>query len=112
MRLSEPIFACLQIAKRMEEAHRQRLQPHAGSASRPASSSAMGTTAGVSNPYRCLSGKLQFDLGAIGKGFALDRMGELLREWDCSSFLLIAGGSSILAGDPPADVAWLVLRTG
>jgi thiamine biosynthesis lipoprotein len=51
---------------------------------------------------RCLSGKLQFDLGAVGKGFALDRMAELLREWDCSAFLLIAGGSSILAGDPPA----------
>ena len=52
---------------------------------------------------RCESGQLQFDLGAIGKGFALDRMGELLRQWDCPSFLLVAGGSSILAGDPPSD---------
>ncbi len=32
----------------------------------------------------CVSGQLQFDLGAIGKGFALDRMAELLRQWDCS----------------------------
>jgi thiamine biosynthesis lipoprotein len=30
-------------------------------------------------------------------------MGELLREWECPSFLLVAGGSSIVAGDPPAD---------
>ena len=54
---------------------------------------------------RCQSGQLQFDLGAVGKGFALDRMGELLRQWDCPSFLLVAGGSSILAGDPPGGSA-------
>lgn len=46
---------------------------------------------------------MAFDLGAIGKGFALDRMAELLRTWDCPSFLLVAGGSSILAGDPPQE---------
>ena len=51
---------------------------------------------------RCDSGRLEFDLGAIGKGFALDRMAEVLREWSCPAFLLVAGGSSILAGDPPA----------
>jgi thiamine biosynthesis lipoprotein len=50
-----------------------------------------------------LTGKIQVDLGAIGKGFALDRMAELLCQWDCPSFLLIAGGSSVLAGDPPAE---------
>src|ERR1700690_2403243 len=54
---------------------------------------------------RCDGGKLEFDLGAIGKGFALDRMAEMLREWDCPAFLLVAGGSSILAGDPPANAA-------
>jgi thiamine biosynthesis lipoprotein len=32
-------------------------------------------------------------------------MGELLRSWDCPSFLLVAGGSSILAGDPPKEAA-------
>ena len=53
----------------------------------------------------CESGRLHFDLGAIGKGFALDRMAELLRSWDCPSFLLVAGGSSILAGDPPKQTA-------
>ena len=56
---------------------------------------------------RCDGGKLEFDLGAIGKGFALDRMAELLREWDCPAFLLVAGGSSILAGDaPPGTPGW------
>jgi len=32
-------------------------------------------------------------------------MAELLRSWDCPSFLLVAGGSSILAGGPPKDTA-------
>jgi thiamine biosynthesis lipoprotein len=55
------------------------------------------------NAVLCVSGQLDFDLGAIGKGFALDRMAEQLRDWDCPAFLLVAGGSSILAGDAPAD---------
>ena len=54
---------------------------------------------------RCDRGKLEFDLGAIGKGFALDRMAEVLREWSCPAFLLVAGGSSILAGEPPPGIA-------
>jgi len=29
----------------------------------------------------------------------------LLRRWDCPAFLLVAGGSSILAGDPPKETA-------
>jgi thiamine biosynthesis lipoprotein len=57
---------------------------------------------------RCDGGKLEFDLGAIGKGFTLDRMAEVLREWSCESFLLVAGGSSILAGNaPPGTAGWL-----
>ena len=32
-------------------------------------------------------------------------MAELLRQWDCPAFLLVAGGSSILAGDAPNDTA-------
>jgi len=56
---------------------------------------------------RCHSGKLEFDLGAIGNGFALDRMAEVLCEWDCPAILLVAGGSSILAGDaPPGIPGW------
>ncbi|MDR0353370.1 MAG: FAD:protein FMN transferase, partial [Opitutaceae bacterium] len=37
------------------------------------------------------------DLGAIGKGFALDAAAALLREWEIEHALLGAGGSSILA---------------
>ncbi|MCX6996040.1 MAG: FAD:protein FMN transferase [Kiritimatiellaeota bacterium] len=46
-------------------------------------------------------------MGAIGKGFALDRMAEELAEWEPSPWLLVAGGSSLLAGaPPPAAPGW------
>ncbi|MBI5380615.1 MAG: FAD:protein FMN transferase [Opitutae bacterium] len=47
-------------------------------------------------------GAVALDLGAIGKGFALDRMADVLREWEVPRALLVSGGSSILALDAPA----------
>jgi thiamine biosynthesis lipoprotein len=102
MRLGEPAFACLEIAKKMEQVTRSAFS---------ATPAAMQAQASLPQwellpeefSIRCLGGKLQFDLGAIGKGFALDRMAELLGEWDCPAFLLVAGGSSILAGDAPGE---------
>jgi thiamine biosynthesis lipoprotein len=102
MRLSESAFACLEIAKKMEAATRRAFS---------ATAAALETQAAAPEwsllpeelSIRCESGRLQFDLGAIGKGFALDRMAVLLREWDCPAFLLVAGGSSILAGAGPGD---------
>lgn len=44
----------------------------------------------------------QIDLGGIGKGFALDRMKEILIEWGAGDFLLAAGASSLLAHGPTA----------
>ncbi len=48
---------------------------------------------------------LELNLGAVGKGYALDRAAELLRrEWGVRSALLHGGGSSVLAiGGPPDD---------
>jgi thiamine biosynthesis lipoprotein len=43
----------------------------------------------------CEGGEVSLDLGAIGKGYALDRVGELLREWGVGQALLVAGGSSV-----------------
>lgn len=104
MRLSEPAFACLEIAKRMELATYGAFSP-TPAALQTQISSPQWSLLPEELSIRCESGRLEFDLGAIGKGFALDRMGELLRNWDCPSFLLVAGGSSILAGDAPQDAA-------
>lgn len=52
---------------------------------------------------------LHLDLGAVGKGYALDRLAATLREWDIAAALLQSGGSTALALDPPAGApGWLV----
>ncbi len=107
-RLSEPTFACLTIAQEMERATAGAFSvtPKAR-----ASQNVFPTWTLDAKTYsiRCEAGRLEFDLGAIGKGFALDRMAEVLAEWDCPAFLLIAGGSSVLAGEPPpARPGWSV----
>ncbi|MGA9813080.1 MAG: FAD:protein FMN transferase [Terriglobales bacterium] len=51
----------------------------------------------------------QIDLGAIGKGYALDRAAEVLREHGISRALLDAGGSTLVAlGAPPGRAGWSV----
>jgi thiamine biosynthesis lipoprotein len=44
---------------------------------------------------------VQIDLGGIGKGYAVDRMAELLREWSLDIALISGGYSSVLALDAP-----------
>lgn len=106
LRLTEPVFACLQTARQMESATRRAFCITPGALqTQPALP--LWSSQEKEFSVRCESGRLEFDLGAIGKGFALDRMAEVLREWDCPRFLLIAGGSSILAGAAPGDsVGW------
>lgn len=99
VRLTEPAFACLELAKKMELATRGAFSVSAAALQ---SQTAPPQWTLLNYAIRCDGGKLQLDLGAIGKGFALDRMADVLREWDCPAFLLVAGGSSILAGDAPA----------
>jgi thiamine biosynthesis lipoprotein len=104
LRLSEPVFACLEIARKMELATRGAFSVTAAALKyQPVMPQWMLLKEQFS--LRCDTGKLDFDLGAIGKGFALDRMAEILREWECPAFLLVAGGSSILTGNAPAETA-------
>jgi thiamine biosynthesis lipoprotein len=52
---------------------------------------------------------VMIDLGAIGKGYAIDRAAEILREVGVTSALLHGGTSSIYAvGSPPNADHWLV----
>ena len=104
MRLSEPAFACLAIAKKIELATLGAFSVTAA-AKQAQTSSPQWRLLPEELAIQCESGWLQIDLGAIGKGFALDQMAELLQNWDCPSFLLVAGGSSILAGDAPIEAA-------
>ena len=106
LRLSEPVFACLRLAQKLEFATRGAFSVTA-SALKNQPTKPLWALVESEFSIRCDSGRLEFDLGAIGKGFALDRMAEVLREWSCPAFLLVAGGSSILAGDAPiGTVGW------
>jgi thiamine biosynthesis lipoprotein len=52
---------------------------------------------------------LHLDLGAVGKGYALDRMADLLREWQIPRAYLNSGGSTVLALEPPTgEPGWRV----
>jgi len=104
LRLTEPVFACLKLAQQMEFATRGAFSVTAA-ALKTQPTKPLWALVDKELSIRCDSGRLTFDLGAVGKGFALDRMAGVLREWSCPAFLLVAGGSSILAGDAPADTA-------
>ncbi len=116
LRLSADVFACLRIAFEVHtltggafdptlgdrlDVLRGRVPPAAAAAARGPLELDSATST-----VRVLHAPVSPDLGAIGKGFALDRMAETLLEWDLPAALLIAGeGSSVLAVDGPAPGA-------
>lgn len=52
---------------------------------------------------------MELDPGGIGKGFAVDKMTEILKRAEVDSALVIAGGSTIYAlGAPPNEPGWKV----
>ena len=104
LRLGEPVFACLQVAQKIEIASGGAFSVTAAALKTQPAKPQWSLISGAFS-IQCGAGKLELDLGAIGKGFALDRQAEILREWDCPAFLLVAGGSSILAGASAAGTA-------
>jgi thiamine biosynthesis lipoprotein len=61
------------------------------------------------NRIRFHSSRLAVDLGAIGKGYAVDRAAAVLRSYGIGCALINSGGSTFYAiGSPPGQSAWLV----
>jgi FAD:protein FMN transferase len=52
---------------------------------------------------RAREGGARLDLGGIGKGYAVDRMAEVLSEWEIPRALVHGGFSSVLALEPPPE---------
>jgi len=61
---------------------------------------------------RLSASPVQIDLGGIGKGYAVDRVAELLRDWSIDVALISGGYSSVLALDaPPGKKGWPLTLT-
>lgn len=58
---------------------------------------------------RVLADHMVFDLGAVGKGYALDQAVQVLQDWSITCAFLNAGDSTLLALDGPSgEAAWPV----
>jgi thiamine biosynthesis lipoprotein len=58
---------------------------------------------------KILSEGIKIDLGAVGKGYAADKMAQLLGQWSIDVALVSAGQSTILPiGKPPGLPGWLI----
>jgi len=56
---------------------------------------------------RLAASPVRVDLGGIGKGYAVDRVADLLREWSIETALISGGYSSVLALEaPPGLKGW------
>ncbi len=96
-RVSPSTMECLEIARRMHDRTRGAFDISVGSGLDgldlvPEEFTVRARAAGV-----------RLDLGGIAKGYAVDRVAELLEEWDISRALIHGGWSSVLALDPPPD---------
>jgi len=66
----------------------------------------------VEHTVRLHTSPIQIDLGGIGKGYAVDRVAALLRDWSIDAALIHGGRSSVLAlGAPPGTKGWPVTLT-
>ncbi len=52
-----------------------------------------------------VTGPVHIELGGVGKGYAVDQMAALLRDWDINAALIHGGSSSVLALDGPTGLA-------
>jgi len=101
---------CLQVAVRIYEQTGGAfdITAPAGAAMQPDSACIVSKTPSLKlDADECSVGvsasDIQIDLGGIGKGYAVDLAGRLLRQWNINSALVSGGYSSVLALGAPAE---------
>jgi thiamine biosynthesis lipoprotein len=130
VRVSEELFsllsACLEYSRRSEGAFDITVGPlmkiwgfYKGTGRLPHRAEVRGALAKVGYRYleldraassmRFLRPGIEMDPGGIGKGYAVDRMVQILKRYDVDAALISAGGSTIFAmGTPPDEPGWRV----
>jgi FAD:protein FMN transferase len=95
--VSPTTFECLEIARRMHE--------QTGGAFDVSIGTGLDRLELVAEGFlvRALADGVRLDLGGIGKGYAVDRVAELLEEWEIPRALVHGGFSSVLALEPPPE---------
>jgi thiamine biosynthesis lipoprotein len=101
--IGDDAVLCLLIAAEIAEATRHAFNPAYGSEYGPKLKGTRHCFAIDPEAHRLVSrvDRLHLDLGAIGKGYALDKMAAVLGEWDVTSACLNGGGSTALALKAP-----------
>jgi thiamine biosynthesis lipoprotein len=97
--LTEDAFECLLVAADVSVATRRAFDPAYASA-RPedlAPDLPPFTLDPATFTLTSLTDRLRLDLGAVGNGYALDRVAALLAEWEIPAAYLNSGGSSVFA---------------
>lgn len=104
-RIGEPALDCLLIAADVSMATDRAFDPAYASIRPPdlPAGAPPFTLDPDSHTITSHTPRLQLDLGAIGKGYALDCGADTLREWGVESACLSAGGSTVLAYGPATD---------
>ena len=102
-------LACLQTALEIEEATQAAFDIGYASATSTRPRIALDQAA---SSVHVLAAGVQLDLGAIGKGFALDRMAAVLAEWDLDGIMLWASTSTVFARGKLPHVPSASVRIG
>ena len=103
---------CLVAASRISEATGGAFDP-AYASTRAEGQDSLFALDRAAHTLTSLTERLHLDLGAVGKGYALDQMAGVLRDWDVDVACLQSGGSTVLAlAAEPDSAGWLVAIAG
>lgn len=109
--IGEDTLHCLLVAAEVSAATQRAFDPAYASVAADASApdAPLYSLDPAAHTLTSHAARLHLDLGAVGKGYALDRLAATLGEWDITAALLQSGGSTALAlAAPEGEAGWPV----